>query len=200
MKPKTLAIVAASAAMLFVGALLALMFSIYIETPRAVPFDANFSLIDDQGRPVDQSIFKGHPALVYFGYTHCPEACPTTLYEVADWMNTLGEEGKALRAYFFSIDPERDTREVMHEYVNAFSSRITGITGKPEEMKKVADGWIIHAEKLPSENNDYHMSHTVSLLLIGADGRLKGLIPYGMDRAQALAKIRDVLLKHSDGA
>lgn len=200
MKPRTLAIVATSAAMVFVGALVALMFSIYVESPRAVPFDTSFSLIDDQGRPVDQSIFKGHPALVYFGYTHCPEACPTTLYEVADWMNTLGDQGKALRAYFFSIDPERDTQEVMHEYVNAFSSRIIGVTGKPEEMKKVADGWIIHAEKLPSENGDYHMSHTVSLLLIGADGRLKGVIPYGADRKQALAEIRSALLQHSGGA
>lgn len=200
MKPRTLAIVATSAATVFVGALVALMFSIYVESPRAVPFDTSFSLIDDQGRPVDQSIFKGHPALVYFGYTHCPEACPTTLYEVADWMNTLGDQGKALRAYFFSIDPERDTQEVMHEYVNAFSSRIIGVTGKPEEMKKVADGWIIHAEKLPSENGDYHMSHTVSLLLIGADGRLKGVIPYGADRKQALAEIRSALLQHSGGA
>jgi len=200
MKPRTLAIVATSAAMVFVGALVALMFSIYVESPRAVPFDTSFSLIDDQGRPVDQSIFKGHPALVYFGYTHCPEACPTTLYEVADWMNTLGDQGKALRAYFFSIDPERDTQEVMHEYVNAFSSRIIGVTGKPEEMKKVADGWIIHAEKLPSENGDYHMSHTVSLLLIGADGRLKGVIPYGADRKQALAEIRSALLQHFGGA
>lgn len=200
MKQKTIAIVAMSSATLFVAALLALTFSIYAETRRAVPFDASFSLIDDQGHPVDQSIFKGHPALVYFGYTHCPEACPTTLFEVADWMNALGDQGRALRAYFFSIDPERDTREVMHEYVNAFSSRITGITGKPEEMKKVSDGWIIHAEKLPSVDGNYHMDHTVSLLLIGPDGRLKGLIPYGIDRAQALAKIRDVLLKPSRGA
>lgn len=200
MKPRTLAITALSTSAVFVGALVALMLSIYATEPRSGPFDTSFSLIDDRGRPVDQSIFKGHPALVYFGYTHCPEACPTTLYEVADWMNALGDRGKALKAYFFSIDPERDTRDVMHEYVNAFSARITGITGKPDEMKKVSDGWFIHAEKLPSENGDYHMSHTVSLLLVGADGRLKGLIPYGTDREQALAKIRDVLLTGHGGA
>jgi len=194
MRQKSLAITGFAASAVFVGALVALMVSLYLSEPRTGPFDRQFSLVDDRGNAVDQSIFRGHPALVYFGYTHCPEACPTTLYEVADWLGTLGDQGRALRAYFFSIDPERDTQEVMHDYVTAFSSRIMGITGTPEEMRKVSDGWFIHAAKLPSEDGNYHMSHTVSLLLIGADGRLKGLIPYGTDRDKALAKIRDVLL------
>ena len=194
MRQKSLAITGLAASAAFVGALVALMVSLYLSEPRTGPFDRQFSLVDDRGNAVDQSIFRGHPALVYFGYTHCPEACPTTLYEVADWLGTLGDQGRALKAYFFSIDPERDTQEVMHDYVTAFSSRIMGITGTPEEMRKVSDGWFIHAAKLPSEDGNYHMSHTVSLLLIGADGRLKGLIPYGTDRDAALAKIRDVLL------
>ena len=200
MKPRTLAITALAVSVVFVSSLVALMITMYIEEPRRVPFDVSFSLTDDNGNPVDKSVFKGHPALVYFGYTHCPEVCPTTLYEVADWMNALGDQGRSLKAYFFSIDPERDTQSVMHEYVNAFSSRITGITGAPAEMKKVSDGWLIHASKLPSEDGNYHMSHTVSLLLVGADGRLKGLIPYGMDREQALARIRDLLLTEPKGA
>ncbi|MFC5760305.1 SCO family protein [Rhizobium sp. GCM10022189] len=194
MSARTLAVSGLAASAAFVGALVALVLSLYLSEPRTGPFDARFSLVDDRGNAVDQSIFRGHPALVYFGYTHCPQACPTTLYEVADWLATLGERGRALRAYFFSIDPERDTQAVMHDYVTAFSSRITGITGTPQEMKKVSDGWFIHAEKLPAEDGNYHMSHTVSLLLIGADGRLKGLIPYGADRDEALRKIRDVLL------
>ncbi|MBB3441426.1 SCO family protein [Rhizobium sp. BK379] len=194
MRQKSLAITGLAASAAFVGALVALMVSLYLSEPRTGPFDRQFSLVDDRGNAVDQSIFRGHPALVYFGYTHCPEACPTTLYEVADWLGTLGDQGRALKAYFFSIDPERDTQEVMHDYVTAFSSRIMGITGTPEEMRKVSDGWFIHAAKLPSEDGNYHMSHTVSLLLIGADGRLKGLIPYGTDRDEALAKIRDALL------
>ena len=194
MRQKSLAITGLAASAVFVGALVALMVSLYLSEPRTGPFDRQFSLVDDRGNAVDQSIFRGHPALVYFGYTHCSEACPTTLYEVADWLGTLGDQGRALKAYFFSIDPERDTQEVMHDYVTAFSSRIMGITGTPEEMRKVSDGWFIHAAKLPSEDGNYHMSHTVSLLMIGADGRLKGLIPYGTDRDEALAKIRDVLL------
>ncbi len=200
MKARTLAITALSAGGALFLALIGVMIWVYADEPRTGRFDASFSLIDDRGNAVDQSIFRGRPALVYFGYTNCPEVCPTTMYEVVDWMNALGDQGKSLNALFFSIDPERDTQEVMHNYVTAFSSRIRGITGSPDEMKKVADGWFIHAAKEASEDGDYHMSHTVSLLLIGADGRLKGLIPYGADREDAIAKIRHLLLSEPKGA
>ncbi|MBF2714425.1 SCO family protein [Agrobacterium vitis] len=188
-----LIILALAVAGLFVTSLIGVMIWVAYDSPRPGPFRTQFELTDDRGNPVGPSIFHGSPALVYFGYTHCPEVCPTTLYEVADWLKTLGPEGKDLKAYFFSIDPERDTPEVMHGYVTAFTDRITGITGKPEEMKKVVDGWMIHASKLPSEDGDYHMSHTVSLLLVGADGRLKDMIPYGLDKQQAITKIRELL-------
>lgn len=199
MSPRATALAALSACTLFVGVLIAIMVSLWLNAPQSGPFDQQFSLIDDQGHPVDRSVFKGHPALVYFGYTNCPEACPTTLLEVSDWLNALGEQGKSLKVYFFSIDPQRDTQSVMHDYVTTFGPRITGITGRPEEMKKVADGWMIHVARLPSEDGNYHMSHTVSLLMVGADGRLKGLIPYGTDRSTALDTIRSSLLKTSQG-
>lgn len=200
MKPGTLAKIAVSCAAAFASVLVAIMISVSMDTPAAAPFDANFSLIDDRGRPVDKTAFKGHPSLVYFGYTHCPEACPTTLFEVADWLNALGDQGADLRAYFFSIDPERDTQAVMHDYVTAFSPRIIGVTGKPDEMKKVSQGWFIHAERQPGNAADYHMSHTVSLMMIGADGRLKGILPYGTDRNEALSRIREALLPAKAGA
>lgn len=158
------------------------------------PFNTAFSLVDDRGNHVDQSIFKGSPSLVYFGYTHCPEVCPTTLFEVAGYLKDLGTEGAPLKAYFFSVDPERDTPQVMHGYVTAFTDRITGVTGSPLEMQKVIDGWIVHAAKLPSEDDDYHMSHTMSLFMIGKDGKLKGLLPYGADQDEALNRIRSSLL------
>ena len=143
---------------------------------------------------MDQGLFKGRPSLVYFGYTHCPEVCPTTLFEVAGWLDKLGPQGDKLKAYFFTIDPARDTPDVMHAYVTSITNRITGITGSAQEMKKVTDGWMIHAERTYGDDSDYHMSHTTSLLLIGADGRLKGMIPYGEDDELALKKIRDTLL------
>lgn len=179
---------------ILVAVLVGVMVWIAMDTPSSGRFSTKFSLVDDTGSPVDQSLFKGSPSLVYFGYTHCPEVCPTTLFEVADYLKTLGPEGQSLKTYFFSVDPERDTPEVMHGYVNAFTDRITGITGAPDEMRKVIDGWKVFAAKIPSEDGDYHMSHTMSLLLIGADGRLKGLLPYGSDRKQALETIRRTLL------
>jgi protein SCO1/2 len=115
-------------ATLFVTILVGVIVWVAVDTPRPGPFNARFSLVDDRGNPVDQSLFKGSPSLVYFGYTHCPEVCPTTLYEVAGYLKALGPEGEGVKAYFFSIDPERDTPEVMHGYVTAFSDRITGFS------------------------------------------------------------------------
>lgn len=164
------------------------------DEPRYAAFNADFSLINDRGEPVDKSVFKGSPSLVYFGYTNCPEVCPTTLFEVAGYLKALGSDGAALKTYFFSIDPERDTPEIMHAYVNAFTDRIIGVTGKPEEMRKVTDGWMIQAKKQDGDRPNYHMSHTTSLLLIGTDGRLKGVIPYGAAEDEAVKKIRASLL------
>lgn len=181
----------------FTAALVGIMIWVGMDSARPGPFHADFHLVNDHGQPVDQSIFKGSPALVYFGYTHCPEVCPTTLFEMADWLKALGPDGKPLKAYFFSIDPERDTPEILQEYLGAISNRITGITGDPAQMKKVIDGWMIYAAKLPSEDGNYHMSHTISLLLIGPDGRLKNMIPYQTDKDKALETIRSTLLQQS---
>ncbi|MBO9100490.1 MULTISPECIES: SCO family protein [unclassified Rhizobium] len=200
MRPRTLLLSASIAAGMFVSCLVGSLVWLYASEPRSGPFDASFSLSDDRGRPVDKSVFHGRPALVYFGYTNCPEVCPTMLLEVTDWLQTFGPEGKDLAAYFFSVDPERDTPAIMHDYVSAFGDRIVGVTGRPEEMRKVMDGWMIRAEKVPSEDGNYHMSHTITLLMIGADGRLKGLIPYGTDREAAISKIRAVLLKKGLGS
>ncbi|TKT45986.1 SCO family protein [Rhizobium sp. LC145] len=190
-----LATAATIAAATVVFALSALMMWIYASEPRTGSFSAKFHLTDHLGRPADQGLFKGQPSLVYFGYTHCPVACPTTLYEMAGFFEKLGDEGKNLKGYFFTIDPERDSQEVVNGYVTAFTDRITGFTGEPEEMRKVVDGWRVHAEKVPDGSGGYSMDHTLTLFLVGADGRLKGVLPYGTDQDGALDKIRTTLLK-----
>jgi protein SCO1/2 len=177
--------------------LLGVLAFVYLQQPDRSSFGNTFALVDDRGAPVDQTIFEGSPALVFFGYTHCPEACPTTLMEVADWLKVLGPEGMDLKVLFFSIDPERDTTEVLHGYVEAFSDRIRGITGSPEEMQKAVEKWGISAERTPGADGDYQITHTVSLMMVGKDGRLKGVIPYGANSKDAIAKIRTVLLRHT---
>lgn len=187
-------LVAGVVSSVFVLALVGVMIWMSKDAPRHGVFGAAFSLVDDQGEEIDQTVFKGHPSLVYFGYTHCPEVCPTTLYEVAGYPKTLGQEGQPLKTYLFSVDPERDTPDIMKGYVTAFSDRITGVTGKPEEMAKVISGWKAFAQKRPNPSGGYSMSHTMDLFLIGADGRLKGLIPYGADQEEAVDKIHRTLL------
>ena len=187
-------LVATTISAIFITVLVGVLFFTFRDEPRNTTFNTAFSLINDRGEAVDQSIFKGNPSLVYFGYTHCPEACPTTLYEVAGYLKELGEDGLPIKSYLVTVDPERDTPDIMNGYVTAFSDRITGVTGTPEEIRRVVAGWRAFAEKKPNKSGGYSMSHTMDLFLIGADGRLKGLIPYGSDLDVAISKIRSALL------
>eukprot|EP01133_Synstelium_polycarpum_P028698 gene28698-34921_t len=149
-----------------------------------------FSLIDQNGAPITEAAFQGHPTVLFFGFTHCPEVCPTTLFEMAGWLKALGDEGKDLRVFFISVDPERDTPEVMKGYTAAFTDRITGITGDPKEVEKVIKGWKIYARKVPTENGDYTMDHTASVMLLDRGARLKSTIDYKETTDVALKKLR----------
>ncbi len=156
--------------------------------------DTPFTLQGTHGKVVDQTSFRGRTSLVYFGYTHCPELCPTTLADMTHWLETLGEDGAELQALFFTIDPERDSLEAMQSYVANFSERIVGVTGNTAEMRKFADAWLITAD-VNTSGDSYSVSHTASVLLIGTDGKVAGMIPYGMNPDDAVAKIRQVLLE-----
>ncbi len=156
-------------------------------------FGTSFNLIAQDGQPLTDAALRGHPSLVFFGFTHCPEICPTTLFEMSGWFKTLGPEAKDLHAFFFSVDPERDTPETMRTYVSSFGDKITGITGDPAEVQRVIKGWRIYAKKVPTADGDYTMDHTASVLLIDANGDLKGTIAYQEPAESAVAKIRKFL-------
>ncbi|MGH7004259.1 MAG: SCO family protein [Alphaproteobacteria bacterium] len=160
------------------------------EKAEGVKLGAPFSLTDQNGAPITEAAFEGHPTALFFGFTHCPEVCPTTLFEMAGWIKALGEEGKDLRVFFISVDPERDTPEVMKGYTAAFTDRITGITGKPEEVDKLVKAWRVYAKKVPTENGDYTMDHTASVMLLDRDARLKSTIDYKESSDVALKKLR----------
>ncbi|KQQ91510.1 SCO family protein [Aureimonas sp. Leaf324] len=176
------------------GVLLTAVGFVYVGQAEHSAVKRPFALVDTAGRTVTEHVFEGRPSLVYFGYTNCPEVCPTTLIEMADWLNELGPEGRDLQALFFTIDPERDTPDVVGPYVASISDRIVGVTGSEAEMHKASQAWLVVARK-NGDGNDYHMKHTTSLLLVGRDGRLKGLIPYATPREEAIDKIRQVLLR-----
>lgn len=153
-------------------------------------FGGPFQLIDSRGTPVDEQAFRGHPTIVFFGFTHCPEVCPTTLVEMDGWLKTLGDEGKDIQAYFVSVDPERDTPQVMNDYVSNVSDRITGITGDPAKVDKMIKDFKIYARKVPTDGGDYTMDHTASVLLLGKGGQFFGTIAYGENQDTALAKLK----------
>ncbi|UJW87830.1 SCO family protein [Devosia sp. SL43] len=154
-----------------------------------------YSLVDQNGKAVDQALFAGHPSALFFGFTHCPEVCPTTMAEMSGWFEALGEDGKDLRAYFVSIDPERDTPDILGDYVSWVSDRITGVTGTPEEIDKIAKAWGVYYKRVPLEGGDYTMDHTASVFLLDAAGEFQGTIAYREDQATALGKLRNLLGK-----
>lgn len=154
------------------------------------PYGAPFTLTDMDGAPITEAAFRGHPSAVFFGFTNCPEVCPTTLYELNGWLATIGDEGKDIRAYFVSIDPERDTPGMMKTYVTNVSSRITGITGEPEKVAAMAKSFGIYARKVELEGGDYTMDHTASVLLLDSAGDIFGTIAYEENPDTAVAKLR----------
>lgn len=112
---------------------------------------------------------------------------------MAGWIKTLGPSAEELKAYFFTVDPERDTVKVMHGYASNFTDRITGVTGNPVEMQKVIEGWQIFVRNVPTSDGDYIVDHTASVFMIDSKGALKGTIAYGEDTNSALTKIRTLL-------
>lgn len=177
---------------IFVAILLGVLTWTALSREAAVP-DTPFTLMGTHGETIDQASFRGSPSLVYFGYTHCPSVCPTTLADMSAWLKTLGEDGASLQAFFFTVDPERDTPEIMKSYVAHFSDRIVGVTGDPAEFHKAAVNWLIAADVSRSAEG-YSVSHTMAVLLIGPNGKVAGMIPFGMERDEAVARIRDALL------
>ncbi len=153
-------------------------------------FGAPFALTDHNGQPITEAAFRGHPSAVFFGFTHCPEVCPTTLFEMDGWLNQLGEAGKDIRAYFVSVDPERDSPDVMKSYVTNVSDRITGITGDPAKVEAMAKSFGIYWKKVPLEGTDYTMDHTASVLLLKPSGDFFGTIAYQESAETAVAKLR----------
>jgi protein SCO1/2 len=154
------------------------------------PFGAPFTLVDQKGAAITEAAFRSQPTAVFFGFTHCPEICPTTLFELDGWLKKLGDEGKDIRAYFVSVDPERDTPDVLDAYVSNVSDRITGITGSPEKIAAMTKSFGIYSKKVPLDGGDYTMDHTASVLLLAKGGDFAGTIAYGENPDTAIAKLK----------
>jgi protein SCO1/2 len=133
-----------------------------------------FQLVAGDGRMVTERDFKGTPFLVFFGFTHCPDICPTKLQEMSEVFAKLGRRGEKVRALFITVDPERDTPEVMKSYVASFDDRIVGLTGDRAEIDKVVKAYRAFARKVPLKDGDYTMEHTGLVYLMNKDGLFVG--------------------------
>lgn len=151
---------------------------------------APFTLTAMTGEPYSWGPETDTPHAIFFGFTFCPDVCPTTLYEMATWLEQLGSDGEAIKALFITIDPERDTPEKLASYISAFDDRILGLTGSTEALEKVAKDFRIYARKVPLDDGDYTMDHTASILLFRPDGSFFGTIAYGEDTDTAVSKLR----------
>jgi protein SCO1/2 len=149
----------------------------------------DYQLVTANGEPFNRETLRGHPTALFFGFTHCPEVCPTTLAEMTTWFEQLGNDAKDLKAYFVTVDPERDTAKVIADYV-AWTGHVEGVTGTPEEIAKATKAWAVFAQKVPLEGGDYTMDHTASVFLLDRDGNFTGTIAYREDSKTALEKLR----------
>lgn len=178
-------------------ALAALTGAWLVMAPRAgSPADTlgrgDYALVTTEGEPFTEASLVGAPSAVFFGFTHCPDVCPTTLGDMATWREELGPEGEALRVFFVTVDPERDTAETLRDYVS-WVGNVSGVTGPPEEVEKAVRAFRVYAARVDLGEGEYTMDHSSMVLLFDDRGRLFEPIGYGEDPERAVAKIRRLL-------
>ncbi|TAK48535.1 MAG: SCO family protein [Xanthobacteraceae bacterium] len=149
-----------------------------------------FQLVDQTGETVTERDLKGRPSLLFFGFTHCPDVCPTTLFEVSELLRALGPEADKVGAYFISVDPERDTPAVMKDYLASFDPHLKGLSGSAEATARMLTAYRVYAKKVPLESGGYTMDHTALVYLIGRDGNF--VAPFSLKRRpdEAAAELR----------
>ena len=148
----------------------------------SVPIGGPFTLTDQTGKTVTDADYKGKYLLIYFGYTYCPDVCPTELGTMARAIDLLGVQGEKVQPLFISVDPERDTVAHLKDYVALFHPRLVGLTGTPEQVRAAAKAYRVYYGKAPAKDgkpDEYLMDHSSFLYLMGPDGRFLGVYPGG---------------------
>jgi protein SCO1/2 len=158
----------------------------------------DYVLAATDGTDFTEKTLSGSPSAVFFGFTHCPEVCPTTLGDIALWQEELGNAGP-IRVFFITVDPERDTAGLLRDYVG-WVPGVTGVTGSREEIYKAIKAFRVYARKVALSQGGYTMDHSASILLFDANGNLFEPIGYQEDLDRVLAKLRRLLDRAQDAA
>ena len=153
-----------------------------------------FTLTNHLGQQVDESLFTGKVTALFFGYTHCPDVCPATLGEAVKWRAELGDAASNLQVVFVSVDPERDSVELLAEYIPYFHESFIGLTGEPDQVELLTKSLGVYAEKSQIESDDvYLVDHTASVYLVDNRGFFASTIGYGEATETAVAKLQRLL-------
>jgi protein SCO1/2 len=139
-----------------------------------------FKLTDQNGRTVTEQDMKGRPFLIFFGFTHCPDVCPTTLFDISEIFRALGPDAGRANALFITVDPERDTPETMKNYLSSFDSHLRGLTGDEAAVDGAVKAYRAYYKKVPSPDGSYTMDHTALVYLMDKDGRF--VAPFNLKR------------------
>jgi len=139
-----------------------------------------FQLTDQTGATVTEKNLQGRPTLIFFGFTHCPDVCPTALFEISEVLRAMGKDADGVNAYFVTVDPERDDKAAMKDYLSSFDPHLKGLTGDPEAIAKVLSAYRVYAKKVPLKDGDYTMDHTALTYLMDRDGRF--VAPFNLNR------------------
>ena len=156
-------------------------------TPIAMPSAVGgpFKLVDQNSNPITDQDLKGHPFLVFFGFTHCPDVCPTTLFDVSEVLRSLGPDADRAGALFITVDPERDSAAMLKDYLASFDPHLRGLTGDADALAAVAKGYRVYYKKVPLDGGEYTMDHTAIVYLMDKDGRF--VSPFNLTRTPDVA-------------
>ena len=158
-----------------------------------------FELTDMNGRRFTEANLKGKYTLLYFGYTFCPDICPTELTIIAETLDRLGDLRKKFRVVMVSVDPERDTPEVLKEYMSNFGPEFIGLTGTPEQIRKMAKQWRAYYRKVPDPNGEgYSMDHSAVTYLLDTNGKYLRHFAYGTPPERMAKGILEAI-RHAEG-
>jgi protein SCO1/2 len=158
--------------------------------PAASAIGGPFKLVDQNGNAITDVDLKGRPYLVFFGYTHCPDVCPTTLFDVSEVLRALGKDADRTAALFITVDPERDTPAVIQDYLSSFDPHLRGATGDRTAIDAAEKSFRVYAKKVPTQSGDYNMDHTALVYLMDKQGRF--VAPFSLKRKpeEAAADLR----------
>ena len=162
------------------------------EGPKQALVGGPFTLISQDGRTVTDKDYLGEPLLVFFGYTHCPDVCPTTMFQTSEILRALGPDAR-MNVLFVTVDPERDTPAALKEYVSSFDPRVVGLSGNRQQIDAAIKAYRVYAKKVPGQNGEYTYDHTALVYLMDKNGRFAGSFNIDRKPEEAAAQLRAFL-------